>query len=163
MELTMQRCFQTVDLAKVQSKPLNRGFTMIELMVVLAIMAIITLVAYPSYQESMRKTRRSDGIAAALALQVAQEKFRANCTVYASAFGTDNVCTPLTMPPVFEVQASSLSPEGFYTLAISGATGNAYVITATPQGAQAADTACNPMVITFGAGEPVKTPASCWP
>lgn len=141
----------------------NSGFTMIELMIVVAIMAIITLVAYPSYQQSMRRTRRADGIAAALALQVAQEKFRANCTVYASDFGAANVCTPTTVPPVFEVQADPDSPEGFYTLSISGATGNSYVITATPQGAQADDDACDPMVITFGAGEPVKTPAECWP
>jgi type IV pilus assembly protein PilE len=43
----------------------NAGFTMIELMVVIAIMAILTMIAYPSYQESIRK---ADGLMGLLLL-----------------------------------------------------------------------------------------------
>ncbi len=143
----------------------NAGFTMIELMVVIAIMAILTMVAFPSYQQSIRKSRRSDGIAAALNIQVAQEKFRSGCAVYASTFGTSNICTPLTMPPVYSLDALAASDEGYYTMSLSGATGNAYVITATAQDAQAADTGCESMTITFNAFNPngLREPTDCWP
>jgi type IV pilus assembly protein PilE len=148
----------------------NAGFTMIELMVVIAIMAILTMIAYPSYQESIRKSRRSDGIAAALTLQAAQEKFRGSCAVYAQVFDTaapfQNTCT-IGPPNTSAIVAASDSPEGFYTLSIeaNSATGNAYTIVITPQGAQTTDTACNPMKIAYGAGAPNgdRTPASCWP
>jgi type IV pilus assembly protein PilE len=138
------------------------GFTLIELMIVVAIMAILTMVAYPSYQESMRKSRRSDAVAAVLAIQAAEEKFRANCPLYAEAFVTaadGNDCD------AGEIVASSTSPDAYYSMAVSGATGNAYIITATAQGAQTADTACDEMTITFDADNPngVKAPADCWP
>lgn len=161
----MQKCLKADGLIRVKKVSDYTGFTLIELMVVLAIMAIITLVAYPGYQQSIRKSHRSDGIAAALGIQVAQEKFRAGCTVYAATFASTNTCTPLTMPPVYAVDASAASPDGYYVMSLSGTTGNAYVITATAQGAQAADTGCTAMTITFNAANPngLRAPAACWP
>ena len=44
----------------------NSGFNLIELMIVVVIIGIIASIAYPSYQSSMTKTRRSDGQAALL-------------------------------------------------------------------------------------------------
>jgi type IV pilus assembly protein PilE len=149
----------------VQNKRYCPGFTMIELMIVLAIMAIITLVAYPSYQESMRKTRRSDAISAALAIQVAQEKFRAGCPFYAEMLGAANDCAGDAAAST--VQAPSLSGEGFYAMTIEedSGSGNSYTIVATGQGAQTADTACATMTVTFDADNPngLKEPAACWP
>lgn len=141
-------------------KPRSSGFTMIELMVVLAIMAIITVVAFPSYQQSMRKTRRADAVSAALAVQVAQERFRANCPLYAQNLGTANNCATST------ADAPSESEQGFYDLTIAATpTGNAYTIVATAKGAQAADTGCTTMQIAFSGGSAngTRTPAICWP
>ena len=45
-------------------KNVQRGFTLIEVMVVLVVVAILAGVAYPSYQESVRKTKRAEGRAA---------------------------------------------------------------------------------------------------
>ncbi len=142
------------------------GFTLIELMIVVAIMAILTMVAYPSYQESTRKSRRSDAIAAVLAIQAAEEKFRANCPLYAEKFVTaadGNDC--IGDADDNEIVASETSPGGYYEMSVTLATGNSYIITATAQGAQAADTACDEMTITFDADNPngLKAPASCWP
>ncbi len=146
-----------------ESTQKEAGFTLIELMIVVAIVAILTMVAYPSYQESMRKTRRSDAIAAALTIQVAQEKFRAGCTLYADEFGTDNVC--VTGTSTYTLQAADTSPEEYYAMSLDDVTGNTYTIIATAQGVQAADTACDEMTITFDAANPngLKEPASCWP
>ncbi len=142
----------------------QNGFTLIELLITIAILGILTMVAYPAYQNSVRQTRRSDGMAAALAIQVAQEKFRANCPFYAQNLGSTNTCGATAA--LSTVQADATSSEGFYNMSIgaSSATGNAYTIVADPTGLQAADTDCDPMTLTFNAANPVglKGPAACW-
>ncbi len=161
----MQKYVPTVSSIKVQEASPLAGFTLIELMVVLAIMGILAMVAYPGYQESMRKSRRADAITAALSIQVAQEKFRANCAFYAQNLGGGNVCG--ANAGASTVQASSLTGEDFYTMSIlaASATGNAYTIVATAKGAQASDIDCLSMSIAFSTLSPngAKAPASCWP
>lgn len=140
------------------------GFSLIELMITIAIVGIIAVVAYPSYQDSIRKTRRADGIAAALAVQVAQEKFRGSCPFYAQTLGASNTCG--ASAALSTVQAPTTSAEGFYALSIlaNSATGNAYTLVIDPVGAQAADTACDPMQVAYSAANPggARTPAACW-
>ena len=63
------------------------GFTLIEVMIVVAIVAIIATIALPSYQDSVRKSRRADAVLALQQIQIEQEKFRAECPSYA-AVGT---------------------------------------------------------------------------
>jgi len=142
----------------------ERGFTLVEMLIALAIIGILATVAYPSYQESVRKTRRSDGIAAALAVQVAQEKFRGSCPFYAQSLGATNTCG--ASAALSTVQADTTSREGFYTLSIAAnsATGNAYTVVVDPAGAQTADTTCDPMQIAYSAANPAgaRTPAACW-
>ena len=53
----------------------QRGITLIELMIVVAIIAIITAVAYPSYQDHIRKARRTEGKSALLKALQLQERF----------------------------------------------------------------------------------------
>lgn len=141
-----------------------RGFTLMELLITIGIIGIIAMIAYPSYQDSMRRTRRADGIAAALAVQVAQEKFRGSCPFYAQTIGNTNTCG--ANAGASTVQAPSTSAEGWYSLSIlaNSASGNSYTIVADPVGAQASDTACDPMTITFSAASPngLKAPAECW-
>ena len=142
----------------------NAGFTLVELLIALAIAGILAMVAYPSYQNSVMRTRRADGIAGSLAVQVAQEKFRAGCRFYAQTIGNTNTCGATAA--LSTVQASSTSPEGYYTITIaaSTATGNTYTISADPTGIQVDDTTCDPMTITFNASNPngLKGPADCW-
>jgi type IV pilus assembly protein PilE len=54
---------------------LDRGFTLVELMTVAAIVTILAAVAYPSYQESVRKTKRAEGRAALMQLMQQQERY----------------------------------------------------------------------------------------
>lgn len=142
----------------------NRGFTLIELMIVVVVVGILAAIAYPSYQNSVRKSRRADAHAAISALQQAQERLRGSCRFYAQEIAGANVCGADAANT--DVLGSTSSPEQFYTLSIKAgtATGNAYVIEADPTGAQASDTACDPIVLTVSTASPngQRTPADCW-
>jgi prepilin-type N-terminal cleavage/methylation domain-containing protein len=63
------------------------GFTLIELLVVFAVVAILAAVAYPSYQDSVARARRTDAKDALLGARFAQEKFRSSCPQYATTMG----------------------------------------------------------------------------
>src|ERR1044071_4044300 len=65
--------------------PAERGFTLIELMIVVAVMAVIALVAVPSYQDTVRKSRRADAMVGLTRLQQLQERYRGQNPAYASA------------------------------------------------------------------------------
>ena len=104
------------------------GFTLIELLIVMAIIGIILAVAYPSYQNSMTKTRRSDGQAALLEAMNAEERYFTENNTYSTTLA--------------DVNASSTSEKGHYTIsaaACGGGIDQCVILTATPQGVQASD------------------------
>lgn len=107
------------------------GFTLIELMMVVAIIAIIAAVAYPSYQNHVLRTRRAS--AAACLEELAQQMERR----YATSMRY-NVTT--TLPTLSCV--SDLDRHYSFAYASGEPTTSTFIITATPTGAQAADTRC---------------------
>ena len=109
------------------------GFTLVEIVVALAIVAILSAIALPQFFESMRKSRRAEGIAALTAIQQAQERWRANTASY-----TDDL-------DALRVGAQTAS--GYYTLAISGNTASGYTATATAAGSQTSDRRCQSLIV----------------
>ena len=116
---------------------INKGFTLIELMIVVAIIGVLASIAYPSYQDYVLRAKRADAKAGLLNLQLAQEKYRANCIQYATDIhATTRSCVTGT----HNLIGSTTSPDENYTLAMSSVDGsnvtvdynNSYVITATP-------------------------------
>lgn len=138
------------------------GFTLVELMVVVAIVGILASVAYPSYMNQVRKSRRSDAVVALSAIQQAQERWRANNTTYAS--NTQMTVSTTATPPGLGLSATS--DGGYYTLAISANTGTGYSLTATAVSgkSQTSDTGCTPLnvVVTNGKATTDSAQASCW-
>ncbi|WP_040327863.1 type IV pilin protein [Acidovorax delafieldii] len=108
----------------------QRGFTLIEVMIVVAIVGILSAIAYPSYTEYIRRGHRAEARAALL--QAAQWLERA-----ATATGT----YPLTAS--FPNTLTTV-PSGRYSVAVasppaSATAGAAFTLTATPAGGQVGD------------------------
>lgn len=133
------------------------GFTLMELMIVVAVIAIIAVIAYPSYQDSVRKSRRADAKSSLLKIQLDQEKWRANNASYASA-----------LTSLGWASATPDSIDGYYTLGIVSGSASAagFTATATPKtgGPQAGD-GCGTFAVNQNG--PIKNNATyaganCW-
>ncbi len=142
------------------------GMTLIEVMVVVVIVGILAAIAYPSYLNSIRKSRRAEGVAALNAVQLAQEKLRASCPFYGQILGgANNVCGADAANST--LQAPTTSENGRYTLTLTGASGITFTATATGVGDQANDrdggVTCT-LVLTVNGDNPdgLRTPADCW-
>lgn len=95
------------------------GFTLVELMIVVAIIGILASVAYPSYVQYVKKAQCADGLNALLLFAGRMEEFYLNNDSYVDARAA-------LLP------ANANSPEGFYTLTITAQTAFLYTLTATP-------------------------------
>lgn len=102
------------------------GFTLTELIIVLAIIAILGAIAFPAYNDYVTKTRRADAQVALLDLATRMDRFFTNNNTYVGA-----TLAGIGMP--------AATPEGFYNLAITAQGATNYTIQATPVGAQLAD------------------------
>jgi len=116
------------------------GFTLIELMIVVAIIGIIAGIAYPAYQDYVTRARRTDGKNILLSTQLAQEKWRASNPSYTS---------DLTDLGFTAVSGKFWSSDGHYNITVSGTSGTAYILTATAPSTsiQFSDLDCRSLVI----------------
>lgn len=122
----------------------HRAFTLIELMIALMVVAILAAVAYPSFLDSIRKSRRSEAFTALNAVQQGQERWRANNPNYANSLAAPPAGLGVTTP----------TPSGYYSLSLSDITANGYTITATGVSgkSQAQDADCVNLRVRVAAG-----------
>ena len=115
----------------------QKGFTLIELMIVVVVVAILSSIAVPAYLEQSRKGRRADAVQALGALQLQLEQWRAENPSFATCQGAG---------------ACDVSGTDYYGVALN-ATPTTYTITATPQGAQNGDR-CGALSVSAGQAKP---------
>jgi type IV pilus assembly protein PilE len=105
----------------------HRGFTTLELLIVVAIVGILCSVAYPSFRDQITKARRTDALVALTGVQLAEERWRANRSSYGS---------------LADIGVGGVSSAGHYVLQVVASSATGYQILATAQGMQAQDAAC---------------------
>ena len=131
------------------------GFSLIELMIVVAIIGLLAGIAMPAYQNHMLKAHRADGQGILLDMAARQERFITQNNTY-----TTNVsaATGLNL-------GTTVSREGYYNLSAAACGGGTiaacYLLTATATGGQTNDTDC--LTITYSsAGVKGGTTGDCW-
>jgi type IV pilus assembly protein PilE len=143
----------------------NRGFTLIELMIAVAVVSILATIAVVSYTSQVQKSRRTDARSALLDLAGREEKLFSTANAYSalpSDLGYAAVGTPwpITVGSGY-YQVTVTSPD---TVTQGGAAGT-YLITANPIGTQVNDTTCASLSVnqlgsqtSTGTG----TASTCW-
>jgi type IV pilus assembly protein PilE len=129
-------------------KPFQSGFTLIELMIAVVIVAILASLAMSNYGDSVVKSKRTDAKDALTSMAASLEKCKAMYGKY------DGNCS-------IKDESSKTSPEGLYTVSVSVTDNTAFTLTATPvEGkSQARDTDCKSMTLNnLG----VQKPIACW-
>lgn len=141
----------------------QKGFTLIELMIVVAVVAILAAIAYPSYQEYVRRTRRVEAQSLLNEAAARQERWRAQNGSYMAEAGDE---AKLKLPHVSGTAVTS--EHGYYTLSVSQvADDGGYTLQATRRGAQTSDTRCGDFTLDalgrkgIAAGTP-GTVDQCW-
>lgn len=143
----------------------HAGYTLIELVIVVAVIGILAGIAYPAYKESGMKDRRADAKAGLMALQLAQEKYQAKCTRYADGIGSAMSC----IADNFTLIGSTTSPDGHYAMSVVSADGMSYTLQAARiSGGQQNGDNCGDYQITDSGVKTVVNAASgydaarCW-
>jgi len=138
----------------------RRGFSLVELLTVVAVVAILSSIAVASYRRYAIRANRTDGTMVLLRIQAAEEKYFLQNNTYT---------TDLSDAPPAGLGISTTTPNGYYSLAVTadpGSTNNiatSYLATATATGTQATDTSCPTFTINDGGTHgPAATASTCW-
>ncbi|UTW11111.1 type IV pilin protein [Marinobacterium rhizophilum] len=126
-----------------------RGFTLIELMIVVVVISVIAMFAYPAYLDQVRKARRAEAQKVLMAGQISEERYRSYFNTYGD--GTSLAAENLGM-----------GTADFFTFGVTVPGASAathYTLTASASGDQLKDSNCTVMTLDQSN---VMSPAACW-
>jgi len=127
------------------------GMTLIELLIVVAIVGILAAIAGPAWNDQVIKSRRADARNTLLAAQIEQEQYRANNLTYATSMSA------------MGMGSFDSTSRDYYRVEVVSADATSFLITATPNGNQANDSTCNIFAVRQTGPEHSGYAAlSCW-
>ena len=115
---------------------MHRGWTLVELLVAVTVLAILMSLALPAYNAQILKSRRADGQALLYEVAQRQQQFFTSNNQFTETIGTGGL------------ELSGNSQDGYYTLSVSRPTTTTYTLTATAVAPQTADTSCGNFSLT---------------
>lgn len=135
------------------------GFTLLELLIVVAIMGILTSIALPAYQNSVIRSGRAEAKTELLQVASDQERYFSNFNTYVDD------AMPLNTPVV--AGRDRTTQNGFYAISVSacgtGTIATCFLATATAQNDQTADSCTTLTYSDTGArGATGDTTDECW-
>lgn len=137
----------------------SRGFTLVELMITVVIVAILSAIAVPAYRSYVQRSKRSEATTMLLRIQASQEKFFMQNNAYSANLAG--------VPPA-GLGMLAVTDGGNYNLALAAAAGGGYTATATATSTQADDSKCQTFTInqngvrTAADGGGTDNTAECW-
>ena len=170
MQLQTSRCPAsglTTLAARIARSSFQRGLTLIELAIVLAIAGVLTTMAWPAWQPQVFKVRRLEAVAELQRLSLAQERWRATNPAYTHNVGRV-AGLELTQVPL---GTSYTSSSGHYVISVQttpATAAHSYVATAVGQGMMAGDRHCQSLTLRVEGGTvsysavPVAHAQRCW-
>ncbi|EKE18132.1 MAG: type 4 fimbrial biogenesis transmembrane protein [uncultured bacterium] len=128
------------------------GFTLIELMIVVAIIGILASIAYPSYSEYVRRARRSDAQGHLMSLAQMNQRLFLDTRAYAADTAA-----------LVALMATPASVSTYYTISTTPVVGPpaSFTISAAPSGTQASDS-CGTLTITNSGAKTSSAGTNCW-
>ncbi|HZW86795.1 MAG TPA: type IV pilin protein [Gallionella sp.] len=145
---------------KMQAGKMQKGFTLPEVMIVVAIMAILAAIAYPSYVQYVTRSNRSAAESFIMTVSNKQEQYMLDARQYASDVAATSAVTVLNLPVPPEVS------KNYNIIVGASAVPPSYTITAQPKGTQLAkDTKCVNVSINQLGAKGISGPgplSSCW-
>lgn len=130
----------------------SSGFTLIELMIVVAIVGILAAVALPAYQKHILKAHRAEAKSFMLNVAQLQQQYLLDARAYASSISALNTSTPSTISP-------------YYTVSINAPASQppTFIISAVPvtNSSQAADS-CGTLTIDQAGTKSSSSGSNCW-
>lgn len=131
--------------------PSSRGFTLIEVMIVVAVVAILSAIAYPTYQEHVRRSNRSAAQAFMLDAAARQQQRLIDLRSYAPDLATLRAAPPADVAQHYD-----------FAIALVAGPPPGFSLTAIPKNAQARDK-CGTLGIDNTGSKSVSTAATgCW-
>ncbi|ADN76176.1 type IV pilin [Ferrimonas balearica DSM 9799] len=135
------------------------GVTLVELMIVIAILAILTAIAAPSYQQYVLEARRAEAVESLMNAQLLLEEYRITCGSYGQHGTTFASCSNISSGEMSSVLGME---SDYYSFALTSS-GASYTLTATAKDGQTDDkegsTRCSPLTLNQS---DQRAPTACW-
>ena len=135
----------------------NQGLTLIELVIVVAVLGLLATIGYPLYRDQTTKARRADAKVVLQSVALAQERFFTANGSYAANLSS------LPLNSVELDTATGVTGRGYYTVTIAGG-GQTFALTAVPVGTgpQANDSVCADFTLDHVGTKGATNPDKCW-
>lgn len=145
------------------SRSSGAGVTLMELMIALAIVGILTAIAYPSYTQYVTKANRAAAKAVLLRVADRQEQYFSDNKSYAGDLTLLNYGSNGFMIDDQGSEVGSTDSDRIYEIALTNTSATTFTVEATPQLRQAQrDTACQTLTLTHSGQRAATGSGECW-